>query len=126
MSFANQVMYQPILQLTKISILLFYMSSLGQAIKKPCVILIVASGLFGVATTVVELLQCQPAYVLWTNIRPAGFTCINQIRFFQTTSLINLILDVVALVIPLPVLWRLVAPVRTRLALCGIFSVGLV
>ncbi|KAI0125020.1 hypothetical protein BJ170DRAFT_484894 [Xylariales sp. AK1849] len=126
MSFANQVLYQPILQLTKISILLFYMTSLGKDVKIPCVFLMVLSMLFCIATTIAEFLQCQPAYMLWSGTRPEGFKCIDQTQFFRITGFINLIMDVATLIVPLPVLWKLSAPVKTRAALCGIFSVGFV
>lgn len=120
------MLYQPTLQLTKISILLFYMASLGKTMKIPCTTLITLSILTCIACTVVEFTQCTPTEMLWTGVRPEGYKCINQVQFFRVTGVINLILDVVTLAAPLPVLWKLNAPLRTRLVLCGVFSVGLV
>ncbi|OCL11079.1 hypothetical protein AOQ84DRAFT_202122 [Glonium stellatum] len=53
-SFAAQVLYQPILNTTKISICLFYMSSLGRGVQRPCQVLIALAIAFCIACTVVE------------------------------------------------------------------------
>lgn len=90
-SFANQTFYQPMLQLTRISMLLFYLTCLGKETRMTCIGLIVLSALFGVACTVVEFLQCSPTSMLWTGVRPATYKCIDQPQFFRISGLINLI-----------------------------------
>lgn len=62
--------------------------------------------------------------MLWTGHRPDIYKCIKQPLFFCVTGLINLALEVVLIIVPLPVIWKLGLPTRTKLALCGIFSVG--
>lgn len=79
------------LQLTRISILLFYLTCLGKETRINCIGLMVLSGLFGAACTVVEFMQCTPTYMLWSGSRPAEYTCINQAQFFRVSGLINLI-----------------------------------
>lgn len=79
------------LQLTRISILLFYLTCLGDETRLACIGLMVLSGLFGVACTVVEFTQCNPANMLWTGVRPAEYTCIDQPQFFRISGLINLL-----------------------------------
>ncbi|PSR84025.1 hypothetical protein BD289DRAFT_434948 [Coniella lustricola] len=71
-------------------------------------------------------MQCSPAYILWSADRPAEYTCIKQVLFFRITGIINLALDVVLLLTPLPVIWSLRIPKRSKVALSGIFSIGLV
>lgn len=122
----TQVLYQPILQLARISILLFYMTNLGKGVRTICIGLGIASILFGIACTVVEFVQCSPAYMLWSAEKPAEYTCINQILFFRVSGIVNLALDVVLLLTPLPVVWELRIPMRSKVALSGIFSIGLV
>lgn len=90
-SFANQVFYQPILQLTRISILLFLLTALGKDTRMTIIGLIVLSALFGAACTLVVFLQCRPATMLWTGNKPAEYSCINQPQFFRITGLINVI-----------------------------------
>ncbi|KAF2810362.1 uncharacterized protein BDZ99DRAFT_476533 [Mytilinidion resinicola] len=125
-SFANQVLYQPVLCLTKISISMFYISTFGAKIKKPCQAIIGFSILFLIACTVVEFTQCRPPDMLWNGTRPKGYKCINQPMFFKVTGFISLAIDLAIFIVPLPVVWTLNAPARTRLALVLIFSVGLV
>lgn len=105
--------------------LLFYASCLGHSVKKQCAVLIAFSSVFCVACTIVEFLQCRPTSMLWTGRLPVDYTCINQKLFFEVTGLINLTLDLVALVIPLPIIWNLQATTRTKIALSLVFAVGL-
>lgn len=79
------------LQLTRISILLFYLTCLGDETRITCIGLMVLSGLFGVACTVVEFMQCSPTYMLWSGTRPAVYKCIDQPQFFRISGLINLL-----------------------------------
>lgn len=79
------------LQLTRISMLLFYLTCLGKETRMTCIGLIVFSALFGVACTIVEFLQCSPTSMLWTGVRPATYKCIDQPQFFRISGLINLI-----------------------------------
>lgn len=79
------------LQLTRISILLFYLTALGKDVRIVVILLIVASILFGSACTIVEFLQCRPASMLWLGKKPAEYSCIDQAQFFRITGLINLI-----------------------------------
>jgi hypothetical protein len=58
--------------------------------------------------------------------RPEGYKCIDQPRFFKVSGFNSLILDVAILVVPIPVVWSLQVPLRTRVALVLIFSVGFV
>lgn len=138
------------LQLARVSILLFYLNTLGKQVRTVCIALICVSTVFGIACTIVEFLQlvkfhalcttpvrgqnqfsnsparCTPVEMLWTGKRPVGYKCIKQSLFFCITGLINLALEVALLTVPLPVIWQLELPKRTKFALCGIFSVGFV
>lgn len=74
-SFIVQVLYQPTIQLARISILLFYLNSLGKQARPVCLGLIDISILFAIVCTVVEFLQCKlhlffPSFFLW--LTPQG------------------------------------------------------
>ncbi|KAF2499697.1 hypothetical protein BU16DRAFT_558008 [Lophium mytilinum] len=125
-SYVNQVLYQPVLCLTKVSISMFYITTFGVKVRRPCQVIIGVSILFVIACTVVEFTQCRPTYMLWTGTRPEGYKCINQPMFFKVTGFVSLAIDLAIFIVPLPVVWNLQAPTRTRLALILIFSVGLV
>lgn len=73
----------------------------------------------------VVFLQCRPTSMLWTGKHPTGYKCINQQLFFEVTGIINLTLDFVALMVPMPMIWNLQTTRRTKIALSLVFSVGL-
>ncbi|CZR54207.1 uncharacterized protein PAC_04090 [Phialocephala subalpina] len=125
LSYVNQFLYQIILQLTKISILLFYISlSNAQYLRKWSWGMIGLSATFCLACTIVEIFQCSPVQKSIYGASVAG-VCIQQPEFFKATGFINLFMDLVVLVLPLPLLWSLQAPLRQRIALCLIFCVGI-
>ena len=124
-SYINQFFYQWILQLTKISILLFY-TSLAQIryFHRAAYSLIGISAVFALACTFVEIFQCSPVAKSVYGSLVAG-KCIAQAHFFIVSGYVNLILDIAVLGLPMPLLWRLQAPIRQRVALIGIFCIGI-
>ena len=66
--------------------------------------------------------QCSPPSHFW-NVHSEG-TCIDQTTYYIAAGSINLLEDVVVLVLPMPVLWRLKATVPRKIALSFIFALG--
>jgi hypothetical protein len=68
----------------------------------------------------------------WSIIRPlAGFWnvevphhCFNQIGFETTAAVLNIIMEFVIMVLPLPTIWSLKLPKRQKGALIGVFMLG--
>ncbi|KAI5798913.1 hypothetical protein EDC01DRAFT_22741 [Geopyxis carbonaria] len=123
-SFATQVLYMPIVQLVKISILTFYLRLTPLRPFRLAVFTVMGVCIaFGFAVTMTDLFQCSPIRKGWFSTLPGK--CIDQVLFFRSTAIINIILDFTLFLLPLPVMWSLQMRLRQRLALCGVFSVGL-
>ena len=68
----------------------------------------------------------------YSNTRPlAGFWdvtiphhCIDQIRFELVAAMLNIVVDLVIMVLPLPTIWSLQLPKRQKWALSGVFMLG--
>ena len=107
----------------KISTLLLYARIFpGQTFKY----VLWATGLFvstySTALIITMLLQCRPLSKLWDN--NVNGKCIEVDIVWMVTSSLNVLTDLVLLALPLPSLWRLQMPRRTKVQVASIFSIG--
>lgn len=95
------------LSCTKISILLLYINvfpvSWVVRIVWATIVLIVA---WTVGTILTDFLMCRPFAYRWDHTIPGG-SCGNQAISFTVTGVINLVTNVIVLVIPMPLLYKL-------------------
>jgi hypothetical protein len=109
--------------LVRISILLFYWRVFTLPAFRTALIVagaVVSSA--GIAIMLVFAFQCSPPELFWDP--RTGGTCINQLPFYLSGGSINLLEDLMVLVLPMPVLWRLKATFSKKLALSFIFALG--
>ena len=78
--------------------------------------------LLGISTFIASILRCLPVGLFSPN--PANPHCFNQDAFLKTAACLGIIIDVIILLIPLPLVWRLQTTRRRRIALTVIFVVG--
>ncbi|KAI1192401.1 hypothetical protein F5X97DRAFT_340602 [Nemania serpens] len=81
---------------------------------------IAANGLAGIITS---LASCHPFSARWD---PALFQthCIDAPRFWEGTSVPNVVTDAVMLALPLPTVWRLHIDTKQKIALSAVFALG--
>lgn len=79
---------------------------------------------YGVTGYLSTLLLCQPFAYNWNDMRHGH--CGNIRQAGEAGAIANLLIDFITILLPMPQLWRLQLPVAKRLALTGIFGVGLV
>ncbi|KAK6352870.1 hypothetical protein TWF696_004870 [Orbilia brochopaga] len=126
-SFATQLTFTWSVGLTKFSILLFYLRFCTTRSFK---ISIYASMIFMsawlITWTFLVIFQCVPVSAYWRLPR-AGDRCItlqNELHLLHGTT--NLVTDVLVLLLPIPSLWTLQMPLRQKLTLVGVFTLGIV
>lgn len=81
--------------------------------------------LYSLAALLEIFLSCFPMPYLWDPLGNPGGSCINLAQSWLAVGLTNLIEDVLIILLPLPVLWRLKLDTRRKLALSAIFSLGI-
>lgn len=125
MDYSNQLLYHPILALTKVSILLLYHRLSVSASFRIWVKALIA---FNIALTVsifvADLLQCTPLAFVWDKTIPGG-KCMNQQAFFVGSAVLNIISDCAVLVLPIPMVWGMQTNTRKKIALIFLFSLGI-
>lgn len=125
MTIANQILWAVAVCLPKVSILVLY----SRIFTMPHFILGArVTGVFvfllGLGTVLGAFFQCQPFAFNWdTTI--AGGHCSDQVLSFKITGVLNVVLDVVVLLLPMPHLYMLeLAPVKKAILMVT-FALGL-
>lgn len=84
-----------------------------------CDAMLVVVLLFGISQVVVGSLQCIP----FSQFRTHG-QCVHAVAWWHANAAINLVLDIIILIMPMPHLRRLPLPTKQRIILMAIFGLG--
>ncbi|KAI3395580.1 hypothetical protein diail_1092 [Diaporthe ilicicola] len=117
----------------KSSILALYWRIFGadRRIRWPLAILLSISVAWAVAIIVVILLQCQPISAFWDRFDadppdPSEYNCgVNLHESFLGSSIPNILTDISLIIVPIPFIWKLNLLRSQKMAILGIFAVGL-
>lgn len=121
-----QLFYNPVLALVKASVLVFLLRLGGQ---KPGVrwaihALNLFNGLQAVAIFLVALLQCLPISANWDPAAMENAKCVD-VSFHVTISCLTIFTDILVLALPFWIFLGLQMPRAAKLAVIGIFMLGL-
>ncbi|KAI2473848.1 hypothetical protein F4781DRAFT_427084 [Annulohypoxylon bovei var. microspora] len=97
--------------------------------KHLCRTLLVLLTLFGLTLFFGGVFACVPISLSWTPPSPSSRTssqCIDLPLFMFITSTLNTALDLIIFAIPVPLVHRLQIAVRQKVALTGVFTIGVV
>ncbi|KAF3480941.1 uncharacterized protein GIQ15_06288 [Arthroderma uncinatum] len=111
----------------KLSILSFYHKVFGSKKSMRVAVYIesvIVIALF-IATILEPFLLCRPFRYTWDKFQTQG-TCGDSKKAYLGVAVTNLVVDVSIYLLPIPVLWNLQMTKSKRLALCGIFALGLI
>ncbi|KAK7402428.1 hypothetical protein QQX98_011817 [Neonectria punicea] len=122
-----QMVYNPILALVKASVLvfLFRLGGQKQGVRYSIHALNAFNAAHAVAVFFVALLQCLPIEANWNMAARGDAVCIAK-EFHVISSFLVLLTDFLVLGIPFWIFLGLKMPLGTKVALIGVFMVGLV
>jgi hypothetical protein len=124
--FVAQILYKVNLGLTKISILLLYIRLfVHRWFLRTCWVWIAIIVSFTIGTVFSSIFQCTPVQWAFNKSLPGRGTCINMTAFWYANATFNILTDLVLIALPIPVVLKLQLPLKSKIALCGIFAVGL-
>lgn len=123
----------------KLSILFFYRAIASQRTFRRLVYTTMAFvSAYTIAAVVASAFQCQHPSDSWSTkgyfaqfdgnpkTKPTKVKCYDPVRLWCFSAAANLLSDVIIMLLPLPALLSLQVPVSKRIALVGIFSIGMV
>ncbi|KAH9869189.1 hypothetical protein IAQ61_006394 [Plenodomus lingam] len=118
-----QLMYTFAITSTKLAVLAFYWRLFAVSAR---VIIWVVAGMciawfIGIFFSVI--FSCLPVHAAW-DVTITNAKCIPIRSIYLGGSIPNVILDLVVVLMPLPYVWRLQAPLAQRLILAGMFILG--
>lgn len=122
--FAYILIYVTTVPLIKLSILLFYRRIFGMTwMIGLCMFL--TAGYF-IACNVAFLVCCRPVSYYWSKyIDPAGGKCVFPLYpFYLGNAAANVITDVLILLLPIPLTWKLQMRTSQKILIVGIFLLG--
>ncbi|KAF2799237.1 hypothetical protein K505DRAFT_266182 [Melanomma pulvis-pyrius CBS 109.77] len=122
--FVTELIYGLLMALEKTAILLLYLRlfQIHRWVRLTTYALITFIWMWGIIESLVAIFQCKPVAFQW-NKNLEG-TCIDQIAYYRYVRVPNVVHDIVMLVLPMPVVWKMQIAVRQKLALICIFSLG--
>jgi hypothetical protein len=127
--FYAQIFYKITFGLTKISILLLYLRVFGvwRFFKWLCWLMIGLVLSFTIASVVTSIFQCMPVQFAFDKSAANGQgTCIDLTKFWYANAGFNIGTDTIIIIMPIFPVKGLNIPTRSKIALCGVFAVGIV
>ncbi|KAH8434487.1 uncharacterized protein LDX57_012132 [Aspergillus melleus] len=111
---------------TKLAILLNILEIFwsDEILSKTCHILMWANGIFYIVFTFLQIFSCRPISRSWDVFITNG-TCLNTRLITLVAGAINAVSDLLILILPQRRIWGLQSPLRKKLAVSGLFSLGL-
>lgn len=122
--FATEFMYGLLVPLAKTPIFLLYLRlfRVHRWFRITTYVLIAYVWAWGISETMVSVVQCRPIAYQWNKTIEGS--CIDQLTYYRWVRVPNAIHDVVMLVMPAPVVWRLKIDIRRKVALTSVFLIG--
>lgn len=79
--------------------------------------------MFYVASIITSLTLCRPLNYNWNRMIPG--TCGNMATAQLFAATFNMVLDVVIVLLPLPIVWKLQMPLQRKIGIMVTFALGL-
>jgi hypothetical protein len=107
----------------KLAVLLLYWRLFpSQTLKRVVYFMATFVCCYYIACTVTFVLQCYPAYAFW--VPTAAEHCINRNVFYMAAAVLGMCSDIVLVLTPIPILWKLNMSTRKKLQVSVVFFLG--
>ncbi|KAK4252367.1 integral membrane protein [Corynascus novoguineensis] len=123
--FMAQVTYKAAINLVKCCILLLYLRIfyIVRWFRYSCWALLSIVAMYCAASILVTIFQCRPVIRAFDKDTPG--TCIDTAKFWFANAGFSIATDIIILLLPMPLIWKLGAPKGQKYALMGVFAVGI-
>lgn len=117
--------YYVTINLSKLAICIFYRILFPQ--RSVFVILCITAAILvgdSVACLIADLTACNPFEAQWASTEVQNEKCINKETLYVWSTFPNIITDIILLILPLPIIWKLHTPTKLKMALTATFVFG--
>lgn len=121
----SQVTYKASINLTKASILLLYLRlfNIVRWIKWACWGLLACVIIYCISSMISTIFQCSPVSKAFNKTLPG--TCIDLAKFWFANAGFSIATDVIILLLPMPLVYKLEVPRAQKVALMAVFAIGI-
>ncbi|KAL4899585.1 hypothetical protein BDW74DRAFT_171395 [Aspergillus multicolor] len=126
--FIEEVLYTTCTALVKISMLFLYLRLFPNVLLRKAIFTSLAiTALWALGSFFAQVFSCKPISFYWNQWdgEHEG-RCSSHNALLLAHSIINIVLDILVIVLPMPVLVRLQMSIEKRVGMCLMFAVGLV
>lgn len=126
--FYAQILYKINIGLTKISILFLYVRVFGvwKTFRIACWTMMGIVFAFTISSVVTSIFQCSPVRFAFDKTANGGHgSCIDLTKFWYANAGFNIGSDAIIIALPILPVKNLNIPTRSKVALCGVFAVGI-
>lgn len=119
-----ELFYTAAFTLPRLSILALYLRIFTTRIHRLAVYIIaLIMVIFYITTVFLSFLKCHPLAYTWDLSVPGGH-CINIDELYRWINMPNILIDIVIMVLPFPVIWRLHVSKAQKIGLTVTFLTG--
>ena len=124
MGFPANILYTITWPLIKTSILLLYrrIFFVNRRFTQFVDVMLGVMACYIISTVLVDIFGCHPVDKSWHPLKEGH--CIDSIKLFKATAALNVSFDGIILLMPMPMVWRLQASLKIKLAVTFIFALG--
>lgn len=123
-----QIVYKAAINLVKTCILLLYLRIFSKIMwfRGACYFLLAAVGSYCLSATLVTIFQCTPVTKAFHKADPTfEGTCVDNTKFWYANAGFSIATDIIMLLLPMPLVYRLQVPWPQKVALVGVFMLGI-
>ncbi|PNP57416.1 hypothetical protein THARTR1_02413 [Trichoderma harzianum] len=122
--FAAQILYKITTCLTKMSLGMLYLRIFPDRKFRLAVVSVMAvTAAYTLAAVLMTIFACNPIEKSWN--KPLPGKCVNSISIWYSTSVLNIVTDILIIGLPINEIRRLQLPLVKKLLLCALFSLGI-
>ena len=119
-----QITYKVSINLVKCCILLLYLRlfRIVRWFRWACWAILAAAIMYCIASVAVTIFQCRPLIRAFDKTVPGS--CIDTAKFWYANAGFSIATDVIILLLPMPLVWKLEVPIAQKVALMAVFAIG--
>lgn len=122
--FVDDLVYNSGITSIKLSVLMFYVRIFHKIRSYRIAFWVMGAIIvsWDIAVSMMAIFTCIPVQAAW--ISSIHGRCLDYQSTFLGTAVSNIIIDVLLLILPMPMLWKLNINTRRKIALVGVFAAG--
>lgn len=99
----------------------------NRGVRIPAYTILAVTLIWGIISVFILIFSCSPISYYWNQWDGEHVgKCLDQDQLLLGHSIVNIVLDVLVIIVPMPTLARLQMPLEKKIGVCAMFAVGVV